>query len=77
MTDGSNIGPVLKEYLDRIKSVEHEITLLKEDQKEIWDEVKRKGLDVKALRAAYALSKKDKAERDAIIEYGEALSLWD
>lgn len=58
----SNSDAVLRGFVDRIENVEDEISALGEDRKELYEEVKAAGLNVKALRRVIAIRKKDKAK---------------
>jgi uncharacterized protein (UPF0335 family) len=50
----------LKSFATRIARLEDEKAVLSEDIKEVFGEAKARGYDVKALRLAISLSKKDK-----------------
>lgn len=69
----------LKQYIDRIERLETEKTDLQDDIKQVFDEAKSNGFDVKAMRQVIRLKKLDKnklAEQDAMIElYREALEV--
>lgn len=54
----------LESLLERIESLEEEIAGLKGDVKEIFDEAKYAGFEVKAMKQILKLRKKDKNERD-------------
>lgn len=69
----------LKQYIDRIEKLETEKSELLDDIKQVFDEAKANGFDVKTLRQVIRLRKLDKnklAEQDAILElYRQALEL--
>jgi uncharacterized protein (UPF0335 family) len=50
--------------VERIEHVEEEIRGLNEAKKEIFDEAKGEGYDVKVLKEVIRLRKQDKKERD-------------
>lgn len=54
----------LESLLERIENLEDEIAGLKGDVKEIFDEAKCAGFEVKAMKQILKLRKKDKNERD-------------
>lgn len=61
----------LKQYVDRINRLKHEITELNDDMKQVFDEAKSNGYDVKALKAVIKLMNADKsklANEEAMIE---------
>ncbi len=64
-------GNRLRAFVERIEHVEEEIKGLNEDKKEIFDEAKGEGYDVKILRKVIRIRKQDKAKRqeeDAILD---------
>ena len=67
----------LKQYIDRIEKLETEKSELLDDIKQVFDEAKANGFDVKTMRQVIRLRKLDKnklAEQDAILElYRQAL----
>ena len=54
----------LLSYVERIEHLNEEVKALQTDIKEIYDEAKSNGYDVKALKAIIALRKLDEAERE-------------
>ena len=54
----------LLSYVERIERLNEEVKGLQTDIKEIYDEAKSNGYDVKALKAIIALRKLDEAERE-------------
>ena len=54
----------LLSYVERIERLNEEVKGLQTDIKEIYDEAKSNGYDVKALKAIIALRKLDDAERE-------------
>ena len=69
----------LTSLIERIENVEAEIASLKEDVKEIFEEAKSAGFEVKAMKQILKLRKKDKNERDEeaffVQTYCEALGM--
>lgn len=54
----------LLSYVERVEHLNEEVKALQTDIKEIYDEAKSNGYDVKALKAIIALRKLDEAERE-------------
>ena len=69
----------LKQYIDRIERLETEKAALSDDIKQVFDEAKAGGFDVKTMKQIIKLRKLDKnklAEQDAMLElYREALEV--
>ena len=69
----------LKQYIDRIERLESEKSVLLDDIKQVFDEAKANGFDVKTMKQVIKLKKLDKnklAEQDAILElYRQALEV--
>ena len=61
---GGVAGNQLRAFVERIERVEEEIKALTEDKKEIFDEAKNEGYDVKILKEVIRLRKQDKKDRD-------------
>jgi uncharacterized protein (UPF0335 family) len=57
-------GDQLRAIVERIESVEQEIKELTEAKKEIYQEAKSNGFDVKTLREVIRVRKQDQKERD-------------
>jgi uncharacterized protein (UPF0335 family) len=57
-------GNRLRAFVERIEHVEEEIKGLNEAKKEIFDEAKGEGYDVKVLKEVIKLRKQDKKDRD-------------
>ena len=57
-------GDQLRTIVERIEQVEEEIKELTESKKEIYQEAKGNGFDVKVLREVIRLRKRDQKERD-------------
>ncbi len=57
-------GQRLRAFVERIEQVEEEIKGLNEAKKEIFDEAKGEGYDVKILKEVIRLRKQDQKERD-------------
>ena len=57
-------GDQLRTIVERIESVEAEIKELTETKKEIYQEAKSNGFDVKILREVIKVRKQDAEERD-------------
>ena len=72
-------GDQLRTIVERIEHVEEEIRELTEAKKEIYQEAKGNGFDVKVLREVIRLRKQDQAERqeaEAILDlYKAALGM--
>ncbi len=68
----------LRSFIERVEKLNEEIDALTADRKEIFEEAKGQGFDVKVLRKVIARRKKEKAdiqEEDAILEmYESAIS---
>lgn len=79
MTDGSNIGQVLKAVLERIEYLDEEIKGLNEGKRDIYKEAKSNGLDVKALKHLISLRRQDpgeRSERETIVDlYKQAIGM--
>jgi uncharacterized protein (UPF0335 family) len=75
----SNIGPVLKSYIERVETLEEEKAALGAGVREVYAEAKANGFDPKIMRKVVALRKLDKNDRDeqqALIDlYLQALGL--
>ena len=54
----------LLSYVERVEHLNEEVKALQTDIKEIYEEAKSHGYDVKALKAIIALRKLDEAERE-------------
>ena len=54
----------LLSYVERVERLNEEVKVLQTDIKEIYEEAKSNGYDVKALKAIIALRKLDDAERE-------------
>jgi uncharacterized protein (UPF0335 family) len=61
---GGIAGDQLRAIVERIERIEEDIKALNEDKKEIYDEAKGNGFDVKILREVVRLRKLDQKERD-------------
>jgi uncharacterized protein (UPF0335 family) len=57
-------GDQLRTIVERIEKVEEELKELSEAKKEIYQEAKSNGFDVKILREVIRLRKQDQNERD-------------
>ena len=65
MTDVNGVdAPKLLSYVERVERLNEEVKALQTDIKEIYDEAKSNGYDVKALKAIISLRKLDEAERE-------------
>lgn len=69
----------LRQYIERIESIESEMDGMKSDRKDVYAEAKAVGFDTKTLRQIIRLRKKDKDTRDhedALLEtYRDALGV--
>jgi len=67
----------LKQYIIRVERLEADKTILLDDIKQVFDEAKANGFDVKTMKKLVQLRKLDKnklAEQEAILElYRQAL----
>lgn len=61
---GGVSGEHLKSFIERIEHVEEDIKGLNADKKEIYDEARGMGFDVKLMRKVISLRKRDQAEID-------------
>jgi len=61
---GGVAGDQLRAIVERIERIEEDIKALNEDRKEIYDEAKGNGFDVRILREVIRLRKQDPKERD-------------
>jgi uncharacterized protein (UPF0335 family) len=57
-------GQRLRSFVERVEQVEEEIRGLTEAKKEIFDEAKGEGYDVKILKEVIRLRKQEQKERD-------------
>lgn len=69
----------LKQYIDRVERLETDKAMLLDDIKQVFDEAKANGFDIKTMKKVIQLRKLDKnklAEQDAILElYRQALEV--
>lgn len=69
----------LKQFIERIERLEEEKAGISADIKDVFQELKGRGFDVKAVRSLLRIRKKDQAERqeeEAILElYMQALGM--
>jgi uncharacterized protein (UPF0335 family) len=61
---GGVAGQRLRSFVERVEQVEEEIRGLTEAKKEIFDEAKGEGYDVKILKEVIRLRKQEQKERD-------------
>ena len=61
---GGVAGDRLRSFVERIERLDEEIKGLTEDKKEIFDEAKGEGYDVKILKEVIRLRKQEQKERD-------------
>lgn len=64
MTQLSNVGPVLRGYIERVEHLEEERASVNADIREVYAEAKGAGFDVKTMREVVKLRKLDKDDRD-------------
>jgi uncharacterized protein (UPF0335 family) len=57
-------GNRLRSFVERVEHIEEEIKGLNEGKKEIFDEAKGEGFDVKILKEVIRIRKQDKKDRD-------------
>lgn len=69
----------LKQYINRIERLESDKAAVLDDIKQVFDEAKANGFDIKAMKQVIRLKKLDKnklAEQDAILDlYRQALEV--
>ena len=74
MTDTVGIaGDRIRSIVERIEHIEEEIKVLNEGKKEIFQEAKGEGFDLKVIKEILRLRKQDKDERD---EHESLLDLY-
>lgn len=77
-TVGGIAGEALQQYVDRIERLEEEKSALSADIKQVYDEAKSTGFDVKVLRKVISrrkLADHERQEQDEILElYERALT---
>jgi uncharacterized protein (UPF0335 family) len=61
---GGVAGDRLRSFVERVERLDEEIKGLTEDKKEIFDEAKGEGYDVKILKEVIRIRKQDQKERD-------------
>ena len=70
----------LKQYINRIEKLNSDKAEVSDDIKQVFDEAKAKGFDIKIMKQVIKLKKLDKdslAEQEAILElYRSALNIW-
>lgn len=71
----TELEPVIKEFIEKIKRIDNEVETLKEERKETLEEYEKK-LDIKTLNLALRILKiKEKVEhQDTFDTYEEVLS---
>jgi uncharacterized protein (UPF0335 family) len=78
-TVGGIAGEALQQYVDRIERLEEEKKALSADIKQVYDEAKATGFDVKILRKIISIRKvaeHDRKEQEEILElYKRALGM--
>jgi hypothetical protein len=71
----TELEPILKEFVDKLKTVENEIDLLTTQRKELWEEYAEK-VDTKTLKLALRVAKiKDKVEHKDTFDTFEEIIL--
>lgn len=77
--DESTTGAELRQFIERIETIEEEIKAAQDDRKEVYAELKGRGFDAKVVAKVIALRKRDKddvAEEEAILDlYKSALGM--
>jgi len=74
MTDTVGIaGDRIRSIVERIEHIEEEIKALNEGKKEVFQEAKGEGFDLKVIKEIIRLHKQDKDERD---EHESLLDLY-
>lgn len=74
----TELEPIVKEFVERLQTIKNEQELLKEDEKNLMEEFKKK-LDMKTMKAAMrAFALRDKVDRkdtfDTLVEVLERVS---
>ena len=65
MTDTAGLsGNRILSFIERIERIDEEIKELSEDKKEVFNEAKGEGFDVKIIKEILRLRKQDQDERD-------------
>lgn len=66
----TDLRPIVKEFIEKLESVEHEIELLNEQRKELFEEYESQ-IDIKELKAALRVHKimKKVSHKDAFESY--------
>lgn len=81
MEGQSNSQARIRAFVERAERLQDDISLLREDMKELFAEAKGEGFDTKALKRIIALRKKDRqklAEEVAILQlYAAAMGMED
>lgn len=77
----SNSQERIRSFVERAERLQDDISLLREDMKELFAEAKGEGFDTKALKRIIALRKKDReklAQEVAILQlYAAAMGMED
>lgn len=77
--DEITTGAELRQFIERIETIEEEIKAAQDDRKEVYAELKGRGFDAKVVAKVIALRKRDKddvAEEEAILDlYKSALGM--
>lgn len=71
MTEENTAGTKLKDFIERIERLEEEKTALTEDIKEVYNEVKGFGFEVKVVRRIVQLRKINSDKRKELEEIEE------
>lgn len=66
----TELKPIVKDFIEKLESLEHEIELLNEQRKELFEEYETK-IDIKELKAALRVHKimKKVSHKDAFESY--------
>jgi uncharacterized protein (UPF0335 family) len=64
MSESGVAGDRLRSFVERIEHLEEELKELNEQKKDVFNEAKGEGFDVKILKEVIKLRKQDKEERD-------------
>ena len=65
---GAVDGEALKSYVDRLEALDTERQTFTDDMKDVFNEAKDAGLDVKTIRSVLRWRKKEKELREAELE---------
>lgn len=65
-TNATTAKSLLRSFVERIERLDAEIKELNDDKRDLYQEVRSSGIDVKAFKEVIRLRRKDPAERNAL-----------